>query len=982
MKKLLLFTLVIGGFLSAQNLAAQITIIDDGSGTGTTTWTSDNVYLLDGFVFVNDGQTLTIEPGTVIKGKPGTGANASALIVARGGKIIAEGTAANPIIFTFENDPLDGSVPYSTRGQWGGLIVLGKAQLNSVPGESAIEGIPTSEPRGLYGGTDDNDNSGIIKYVSIRHGGTDIGAGNEINGLTLGGVGRNTEIDYVEVFSNADDGIEFFGGVAEVKHAVVAFNSDDAYDYDEGYRGKGQFWVLVQDSENGVGDRGGEHDGGTDPEDGMPFTKPVIYNVTYVGRGIAADKRAITFRDNAGGFYHNSIFVNWGKGIDVEKLGSGEDSYARFQAGELALQGNLFWDVVTAGGGATGSDLFKISFADGVSDNGEQAAFEASFAANGNAVVDAGLEYDNVTAGSNALQLVPNSAANGGTPPADAWFDGVSYRGAFQPNEDAWIQGWTLLSQYDFLAATPEQGEVTIVDDGSGTGTTTWTSDNVYLLDGFVFVNDGQTLTIEPGTVIKGKPGTGANASALIVARGGKILAEGTPEAPIVFTFENDPLDGSVPYSTRGQWGGLIVLGKAQLNSVPGESAIEGIPTSEPRGLYGGTDDNDNSGIIKYVSIRHGGTDIGAGNEINGLTLGGVGRNTVIDYVEVFSNADDGIEFFGGTAEVKHALVAFNSDDAYDYDEGYRGKGQYWVLIQDSENEVGDRGGEHDGGTDPEDGTPFTKPVIYNVTYVGRGIAAGKRALTFRDNAGGFYHNSIFVNWGKGVDIEKLDSGEDSYARFDAGDLALQGNLFWDVVSAGGGATASDLFQISFADGVSDNGEQAAFEASFAANGNVVGNPGLEYDVVTAGAQSLQLVPNQGPVWGATPASDDWFDAVDYRGAFKPNMDAWIKGWTLLDEYEFLADYILSVEDQQPSQELVTGYYPNPVEDLLTIDFDSEVKDLQVTIYDVTGKLISVNAYHQVGTQLILDVQDLNSGMYLIALQSELATRSFKVFVR
>ena len=156
-----------------------ITVSDN---TGTTTWSKENVYLLDGFVFVNSGDILTIEAGTVVKGKSGTGASASALIVAKGGVINAVGTAANPIIFTFEADPLDGSVSVTTTGQWGGLIVLGDARLNTVPTSQNIEGIPTSEPRGAYGGTNDNDNSGVLKYISIRHGGTDIGAGNEING--------------------------------------------------------------------------------------------------------------------------------------------------------------------------------------------------------------------------------------------------------------------------------------------------------------------------------------------------------------------------------------------------------------------------------------------------------------------------------------------------------------------------------------------------------------------------------------------------------------------------------------------------------------------------------------------------------------------------------------------------------------------------------------------------------------------------------
>jgi len=177
MNKLLNLLFATACLLMTKTNEAQIIISDDGSGTGTTTWTQNNTYILDGFVFVNAGDVLTIEPGTVVKGKSGSGAEASALIVARGAQIQANGTAENPIVFTFEEDALDGSTPYDVRGQWGGVILLGSAQLNSSPGETQIEGIPDTESRGLYGGNDDLDSSGSMIYVSIRHGGTDIGAG-------------------------------------------------------------------------------------------------------------------------------------------------------------------------------------------------------------------------------------------------------------------------------------------------------------------------------------------------------------------------------------------------------------------------------------------------------------------------------------------------------------------------------------------------------------------------------------------------------------------------------------------------------------------------------------------------------------------------------------------------------------------------------------------------------------------------------------
>ncbi|MCB9263233.1 MAG: hypothetical protein H6607_12735 [Flavobacteriales bacterium] len=397
---------------------------------------------------------------------------------------------------------------------------------------------------------------------------------------------------------------------------------------------------------------------------------------------------------------------------------------------------------------------------------------------------------------------------------------------------------------------------ITIKDNGKGIGTMTLTNDKTWVLNGLVFVNEGQTLTINPGTVIKGKSGQGENASALIVARGAKIMAEGTAAEPIIFTSEADKLDGSMAPSTRGLWGGLIVLGKAGLNSTPGYSSIEGIPTSETRGVYGGSDDADNSGVLRYISIRHGGTDIGAGNEINGLSLGGVGSGTIVDHIEVVGNADDAVELFGGTVNIKYMALAYCGDDNIDYDEGWRGKAQF-IFVQQDPSLVGDRGGEHDGGTDPEDGTPYALPVFSNCTYIGHG---NSRAVTFRDNAGGEYHNSIFVNWKHGIDIEDLDGdGEDSKKRLDAGQLKVVDNIFHMV-------EGSDLTKII----LSSKGDN--LEGGANTSGNKIANPGL-----TAGVPS-------GDVSGASDLSaDPFFTKTTYKGAFEPGKDAWIKGWTEID---------------------------------------------------------------------------------------------------
>ena len=238
-------------------------------------------------------------------------------------------------------------------------------------------------------------------------------------------------------------------------------------------------------------------------------------------------------------------------------------------------------------------------------------------------------------------------------------------------------------------------GNVVVTENISSN--TTWTKDKVYQLAGRITVLNGATLTIEAGTIIKGEAGTGANATALLVARGGKLMANGTATAPIIFTSVADeikPADvaagnfGSpnLDPDIDGLWGGVLVLGKAKIsasnaNGDVTEVQIEGIPTSDPNGLYGGNEDNDNSGEIRYISIRHGGTNIGSGNEINGLTLGGVGSGTIIEYVEVVSNQDDGIEWFGGTVNVSNVVVWNVNDDAIDTDQSWAGTLDNFVVI-------------------------------------------------------------------------------------------------------------------------------------------------------------------------------------------------------------------------------------------------------------------------------------------------------------
>ena len=309
--------------------------------TENTTWKSGNVYILGGRITVMSGVTLTIEPGVIIKGEAGTGANATALLVARGAKIMAEGTAVKPIIFTSVADeimPADiiagafGSpnLDPDINGLWGGLLVLGKAPISASNesgdvSEVQIEGIPTSDLNGLYGGNVPNDNSGVIKYVSIRHGGTNIGSGNEINGLTLGGVGSGTIIENVEVVANQDDGIEWFGGSVNVKNAVVWNAGDDAIDTDQSWSGTLDNFVVIAP---------GNHNFELDGPEGSMKAGHVIQNGTVVANDPSAQRVSsdlINLDDNSMVALKNIWFTQVGTGQKISRV--------TFSAGEVSFSG-------------------------------------------------------------------------------------------------------------------------------------------------------------------------------------------------------------------------------------------------------------------------------------------------------------------------------------------------------------------------------------------------------------------------------------------------------------------------------------------------------------------------------------------------------------------------------------------------------------------------------------------------------------------
>ncbi|WP_452220180.1 hypothetical protein [Lacinutrix salivirga] len=307
----------------------------------------------------------------------------------------------------------------------------------------------------------------------------------------------------------------------------------------------------------------------------------------------------------------------------------------------------------------------------------------------------------------------------------------------------------------------------------------TWTKDKIYRLNQKVVIDNGVTLTIQKGTIIKGSPGTGSLASALIVAKGGKINAVGTAEEPIIFTSTSDNISIGQTYGTnlgvndRGLWGGILILGNApcSFSGDVEEIQIEGIPADDTFGLYGGSEVTDNSGVLQYISIRHGGALIGEGNEINGLTLGGVGTGTVINNIEVVANVDDGIEFFGGSVDVSNILVWGQGDDGLDIDQAYSGTIDNAVVVL---GDVSDHALEIDG---PE-GSATGAFTLQNVTLIGNITTGNGEYADFRKGATGTTTNIYAFGFKPESDVE-LDADADATSynngtlTFNAWEIAL-----------------------------------------------------------------------------------------------------------------------------------------------------------------------------------------------------------------
>jgi hypothetical protein len=539
----------------------------------------------------------------------------------------------------------------------------------------------------------------------------------------------------------------------------------------------------------------------------------------------------------------------------------------------------------------------------------------------------------------------------------------------------------TLIILFATVLSISAQTIVNIVDADIQAGqTVNWTNNNVYLLDGLVFVEDGATLNIQAGTVVKFTPRADlGNPSALIIARGGKIFAEGTAAQPIIFTAEADDVSSPTDLGPKDNalWGGIAILGTGitQKNG-NAEVNLEGIPTTEPRGLYGGTNNADNSGVLKYVSIRHGGRQIASGSELNGLSLAAVGSGTTLEYVEVYANSDDGIEFFGGAPNLKYAVVAFAEDDSYDWDEVYSGKGQFWFSIQ--REDVADSGGEFDGTT-PDDATPYSNPTLYNWTHIGSGAnatASNPIGWNLRAGTAGTIANSILTEQkGKLIEVQDKAAGiNDAYSKLVAGELKILNNVFFRPgITAGFDVSATGIIRVGAA---AEDPNAAALVSHLTTNVNKIGDPGINN---VSREQNQQLDPRAcigiAYIDNANIPNDPFFTQVEFKGAFGKEWDnLWIRNWTTLARNNHLVTTpgICTPTDVDDAKALANAIriFPNPAQDVFTFE-SSFGSDLNVEIFDLAGRNVASQFSLPGQSAQTIQISALPTGMYVVKVRTE-----------
>lgn len=499
-----------------------------------------------------------------------------------------------------------------------------------------------------------------------------------------------------------------------------------------------------------------------------------------------------------------------------------------------------------------------------------------------------------------------------------------------------------------------------IVLEGNITSNRTLTSNNRYLLRGFVRVQAPATLTIEPGTIIFGENTT---QGALIIKPGAKINAVGTATSPIVFTSEFAK-SGSSKQPIYGDWGGIIILGNAKINVPGGTAGIEGTGDT-----YGGTNDDDSSGVFRYVRIEYPGIAFSLNNEINGLTMGGVGRKTIIEHIQVSYSGDDSFEWFGGTVNCKY-LIAFRGwDDDFDTDFGYSGKLQYLVALRDPEiaDQSSSNGFESDNDGSGSLNEPITSPTWWNVTMLGPKVNTStsinslyRRGMHLRRSSRNKISNAIVMGWPTGVRLE--------------GTNTIQGainNLMWLNNSIVAGYTTVAL------DTASSGGAVFNVDTWFNNNG------GRRYTTNTdvmltdpfnlTNPNFLPMVNSPALSGAAVPPNDGFFDtSATFVGAF--GTVNWTQNWAKFN----LGNYVTSVEEVKLSaipEDFELGQnYPNPFNPTTKIKYSiSQPVFVKLVVTNILGQEVAtlVNDFRQAGNyEIIFDSKELSSGLYIYTLKT------------
>ena len=539
-----------------------------------------------------------------------------------------------------------------------------------------------------------------------------------------------------------------------------------------------------------------------------------------------------------------------------------------------------------------------------------------------------------------------------------------------------------------------------IVVTGSITSNTTWSSSNIYLLSGNVVVQPNVVLTIEPGTIIKGEK---SSKGTLIVTRGAQINANGTAQRPIVFTSNEAP--GA---RRRGDWGGIIILGRSQEN-IAGDPIIEGV-TGYNYGPGTGNQPvlNDNSGTLRYVRIEFPGVLISTNNEINGLTLGGVGSGTTIEYVQVSYSGDDSFEWFGGTVNAKY-LVAMNAlDDDFDTDAGFAGSVQYGLVLRDPSSADASQSNAFESDNDAQgtNAQPLTAPVFSNVTVLLPPPAAGqslnslyRHGMHLRRNTSTSVFNSVFSGFPIGLYLQASNSAApfptpNTETNITNGSLVLRNNVIAGSTTPLQVQAGSTLDLTAYFNETSRGNTIYPASSSLGLNAsNFLNVDPADGNVTLNNVAPDYTLPAASPLVSGASFADaklggGFFITTAYRGAFGPAGTAnWAAGWTNFNPQITCYNVPgLTLSNKAAAEQIQSlSVAPNPTEGAAKLSFElKKAGTVSVRVLDVTGREVAVVTKAvklAAGTQIIQLPASLNAGLYLASVTTDNGTQSVRFVV-